>query len=171
MNAKPILLATDGSPSAAEATLQAIELARAFHAKLLVVSVDHPMTVGGAFYGYADLLTELRKVEHERMEEALTQACAAATEAGVACEAVHAGPEVTVAEQICHIATNRKARMIVIGAHGWSPIKRVLHGSVSTAVVHEARCPVLVVSTRGGVEQFEHALGRLDEQLHASIVQ
>ena len=33
--------------------------------------------------------------------------------------------------------------MIVIGAHGWSRARRVLHGSVSTAVVH--RLPVLVV--------------------------
>ena len=30
MKARPILLATDGSPSAAEATLEAIELAKAF---------------------------------------------------------------------------------------------------------------------------------------------
>jgi hypothetical protein len=32
--------------------------------------------------------------------------------------------------------------MIVIGAHDWSPIKRVVNGSISTAVT---RCPVLVV--------------------------
>ena len=146
MKAQPILLATDGSPSAAEATLEAVELARAFEAELVVVSVDHPMAVGGAFYGYAELLTELRKVEHERIEAALAQACAVAEEAGVSCEAVHAGDEASVADQICRLATARKARMIVIGAHGWSPIRRVLHGSVSTAVVHEARCPVLVVS-------------------------
>jgi hypothetical protein len=35
--------------------------------------------------------------------------------------------------------------MIVVGAHGWGPLRRVVHGSVSTAVVHQARCPVLVV--------------------------
>lgn len=165
MNTKPILLATDGSPSAAEATLEAIDLARAFDAELVVVSVDHPLTVGGTFYGYAELLVELRKVEHERIEEALAQACAAATEAGITCEAVHAGPDATVAEQICRIAATRKARMIVIGAHGWSPIRRVLHGSVSTAVVHEAKCPVLVVPS-GGKETM-HAVLEIEEVTHA----
>src|SRR5919201_6238340 len=37
----PIILATDGSPSAAEATKEAVELARATGAKLFVVSVWH----------------------------------------------------------------------------------------------------------------------------------
>ena len=71
-----------------------------------------------------------------------------AAEAGVECEVVHGtGP---VAEAIGRLATKRDARMIVIGAHGWGPVRRVLHGSVSGAVLHEAHCPVLVV--RGGAE-------------------
>jgi hypothetical protein len=41
--------------------------------------------------------------------------------------------------------------MIGVGAHGWSAVGRVLHGSVSTAVVHEARCPVLVVPSKSDV--------------------
>ena len=50
---KPIMLATDGSPSAEAATCQAIELAQAFHAPLLVVSVAHvSLPVYGAYYGY-----------------------------------------------------------------------------------------------------------------------
>ena len=35
---KPIVLATDGSPSAAEATLNAVELAKALDAPLVVVA-------------------------------------------------------------------------------------------------------------------------------------
>ena len=37
----PILLATDGSPSAAEATREAIELARALGAPLIAAAVEH----------------------------------------------------------------------------------------------------------------------------------
>jgi nucleotide-binding universal stress UspA family protein len=145
MTAKPIVLATDGSPSAAEATLEAIALASALDAPLVVISVDHPSGFAGgeAFYGNADVLLELPKIDHERLEAALAQACAAGQEAGLECESVDAGDEATVADQICQLA--RRARMIVIGAHGWSPVSRVLHGSVSTAVVHWAHCPVLVV--------------------------
>jgi nucleotide-binding universal stress UspA family protein len=148
MTPKPILLATDGSPSAAEATLQAVELARAVDAALVVVSIDHPPSiVGGGYYGYGELLVEIREAEHQRIETVLEQVCAVAAEAGVECEPVHGGEEVPVPDQICRLAAARKARMIVIGAHGWNPLQRVFHGSVSTAVVHEARCPVLVVRT------------------------
>jgi nucleotide-binding universal stress UspA family protein len=35
--------------------------------------------------------------------------------------------------------------MIVIGAHGWGAVRRLMHGSVSSAVMHDAPCPVLVV--------------------------
>ena len=160
MSTKPIVLATDGSPSAAEATLEAIALARALDAQLVVVAVDHPVSVGGgAFYGYGEIIAELRKAEHDRTEEALAQACAAATDAGLECEPVHAADSVAAADEICHAASSRGARLIVIGSHGWSPIKRVLHGSVSTAVVHEARCPVLVVPS--GVES-EHSVEQLE---------
>jgi nucleotide-binding universal stress UspA family protein len=146
MSVKPILLATDGSPSAAEATLEAVELAKAFDTSLVVISVEHPpLLAGTGFYGYGELLVEIRKVENERIEAALSEACAVAAEAGVAYEGIHADDAASVADQICRLAATRKARLIVIGAHGWGAMRRVLHGSVSTAVVHLARCPVLVV--------------------------
>ena len=43
--------------------------------------------------------------------------------------------------------------MIVLGAHGWGTVKRILFGSVSTAVLHHASCPVLIV--RGEPEENE----------------
>lgn len=145
---KPIVLATDGSPSAAEATLQAVELARALDAPLVAVAVEHVDVPSYGYYGYADLVAEMTKIEKEHVDETLAQAQAVATEAGVPCEVVHAtGP---TAEAICTAARRWNAQMIVIGAHGWGPLGRIWHGSVSTAVTHEAHCPVLVV--RGGPE-------------------
>ena len=141
---KPIVLATDGSPSAAEATRHAIELAGAFGATLIAVSVEHaPQPGGTGYYGYANVLAELTRAEGDRVEQTLAHTAAVAAEAGVTCEIVHARG--SVCDKICHVARRRDAHMIVIGAHGWGPMRRVLHGSVSTAVVHEARCPVLVV--------------------------
>jgi nucleotide-binding universal stress UspA family protein len=155
MSPKPIVLATDGSPSAAEATLEAVGLARALDAQLVVVAVEHPsfLFAGAGTYGYAELWAEIRTVEQQRIEHALDQACAVAEEAGVTCEPVHVSDELPVAEQICRLAQARRAQMIVVGAHGWGSVGRVLHGSVSTAVVHEARCPVLVVPTAQLAEQ------------------
>jgi nucleotide-binding universal stress UspA family protein len=154
MSARPIMLATDGSPSAAEATLEAVALARALDAELVVVAVEHPpLFAGTGSYGYAELYTEIRKVERKRIEQALEQACAVAEEAGITFDAVHAGDELSVADQICRLAAARKAQMVVVGAHGWGSVGRVLHGSVSTAVVHEARCPVLVVPSARPADQ------------------
>ncbi|HEY8647358.1 MAG TPA: universal stress protein [Gaiellaceae bacterium] len=145
---KPIVLATDGSPSAAEATLHAVELARALDVPIVAVAVEHVEVPSYGYYGYAELVNEMAKIEKTHVDETLAQAKAVAAEAGVACDVVHAiGP---VAEAICAAAKKQDAQMIVIGAHGWGPLRRLWHGSVSIAVLHEAHCPVLVV--RGGPE-------------------
>jgi nucleotide-binding universal stress UspA family protein len=48
------------------------------------------------------------------------------------------------------------ADVIVLGAHGWGALKRIVFGSVSTAVLHSAPCPVMVV--RDEAEVTEHEL-------------
>jgi nucleotide-binding universal stress UspA family protein len=150
---KPIVLATDGSPSAAEATLLAVKLARTLDAPLVAVAVEHVDVPSYGYYGYADLVTEMTKVERKHVDETLAQVKALAAEAGVECDVVHAtGP---TAEAICQAAGRHNAQMLVIGAHGWGALGRIWHGSVSIAVVHDAPCPVLVV--RSGPEALlEH---------------
>ena len=76
---KSIILATDGSPSAAEATLRAIELAAALDATLVAVAVEHANVASYNYYGYADVVTELAKLEHEHVDEVLAQTKAAAS--------------------------------------------------------------------------------------------
>jgi nucleotide-binding universal stress UspA family protein len=140
---KPIVLATDGSPSTTEATQHAVELARALETGIVAVAVEHVSVPAYGAYGYAELVTELTKIEKAHVDDTLAKAKAIAEEAGVTCDLVHAtGP---VADAICTVARMHDAQMIVIGAHGWGSVGRLWHGSVSTAVVHEASCPVLVV--------------------------
>jgi nucleotide-binding universal stress UspA family protein len=159
---KSIVLATDGSPSAAEATVRAVELARALDATLVAVAVEHLAIPAYSYYGYADVVTELTKMENEHVDETLARAKAAADEAGIPCELVHATG--AIAEEICAAATKHHAELIVVGAHGWGPVRRLLHGSVSTAVLHEALCPVLVVRSSqptigpGAAEPLEKAV-------------
>ena len=43
--------------------------------------------------------------------------------------------------------------VMVAGAHGWGPVKRLVSGSVSSSLLHEAPCPVIVV--REDVPVFE----------------
>jgi nucleotide-binding universal stress UspA family protein len=141
---KPILLATDGSPSAEAATLEAIELAQAFGTTLVIASVAHVVLPAyGGYYGYGEIAADLHKVETEHVTEVLAAARARVEEAGVKCETVALdGP---TADEICRTAGTWNARLVVIGAHGWGRLGRMIHGSVSTAVLHDAPCPVLVV--------------------------
>ena len=66
-----------------------------------------------------------------------------ATDAGVRCTTLSL--EGLRGQELCSAARDRDARLLVIGAHGWGRIGRLIHGSVSTYVLHHAACPVLVV--------------------------
>jgi nucleotide-binding universal stress UspA family protein len=155
-DSRPILFATDGSPSAAEAQKEAFELAQRLEAPLLVVSVAHPMVpaIGYAGYGYSNVVAELTKVERHRAEKLLGTIAATACTAEVPCSTVVA--DGFPVEQICRIARERDAQLIVVGSHGWGAARRLFSGSVSTGLVHSAPCPVLVV--RGSQQSQEHAV-------------
>ncbi len=152
---RPILFATDGSPSAAEAQTEAFELAERLDAPLLVVAVSHPTvpTVGYVGYGYSNVVAELTKAEHHRLERLLATIAATACAADLPCATVIA--DGFAVEQISRIARERDAQLIVVGSHGWGAARRLFSGSVSTGLVHSAPCPVLVV--RGPQQVQEHA--------------
>ncbi|HUZ16179.1 MAG TPA: universal stress protein [Gaiellaceae bacterium] len=144
---RPILLATDGSPSAGEAQRQAFDLAKLSGAPLLVVSVSHATlpTVGYSAYGYSEIVSELSNAEHKRLDALLGAVTEAATKEGIDCATVEA--DGAIVEEICRIAAEREAQLVVVGSHGWGAARRLLSGSVSTGLVHSAPCPVLVVRT------------------------
>jgi nucleotide-binding universal stress UspA family protein len=142
---KPILLATDGSPSAHAATREAIELASAFSAPLIVASVVQTVLPAyGAYYGYTEVAADLTRAETEHVAQTLAAVQERALAAGVECEAIGLEGSPT-GEEICRLARERGPRLVVVGAHGWGRLGRLLHGSVSTHVLHHAPCPVLVV--------------------------
>ncbi len=153
---RPILFATDGSPSAAEAQRNALDLARLLDAPLLVVSIAHATlpTVGYSGYGYSDVVARLTEAEHGRVEQVVDAVEADASAAGVACCTVVA--DGAVVDEICRVARDREARLIVVGSHGWGAARRLFSGSVSTGLVHSAPCPVLVV--RGSNVPLERAI-------------
>ena len=152
---RPILFATDGSPSAEEAQKEAFELARRFDAPLVVVSVAHAVlpAVGYAGYGYSNIVAELTQAEHKRIRELLATIATSAGAAGLSCSTVLA--DGFAVEEICEVAREHDVQLIVVGSHGWGAARRLLSGSVSTGLVHSAPCPVLVVRPRA--QSAEHA--------------
>jgi nucleotide-binding universal stress UspA family protein len=152
---RPILLATDGSPSARAAEETALELAQRLDAELLVVSVDHPVYPASGYYGYgvSDAIAEFTKAERVRVQELLAAIKDRAEAAQVPCTTMEA--DGTAVDAICDQATAFSARLIVVGSHGWGAARRLFSGSVSTGLVHSAPCPVLVV--RSSPQAEEHA--------------
>lgn len=159
---KPVLLATDGSPTAETATETAIELAQLLGTELVVVTAwDLPYTAVG--FAPVPLNGELAKLTEEDARKACVKAAARAEEAGVETRSVllRGWP----VQEICLAAEKFDPRFLVIGSHGWGVVKRAVFGSVSTGVLHHAVCPVLVVRGRlspaeqrdNGVKQHVHA--------------
>ena len=146
-----ILLATDGSPSAAKATEEAVRLTRATGWPLTIVTAWH-IPVTGFAYDPLVVVDDLIDSVRESATQALETAAAAARAAGIEPETklVEGAP----ADQICELAATVGATMIVIGSHGWGAVRRLLFGSVSWAVLHHAPCPVLVVRD-GSAEEAE----------------
>jgi nucleotide-binding universal stress UspA family protein len=149
---KAIILATDGSPSAERATATAIELAQATAAPLHIVTT---WSIPISAYGYAPLVIvpEVQAAEREKAEQALAAAVEQAQAAGV--EATSSVREGETVEEICAAARETGASLVVVGAHGWGVVRRLVFGSVSTGVLHHSPCPVLVV--RAGDEADEIA--------------
>jgi nucleotide-binding universal stress UspA family protein len=159
---KPVMLATDGSPTAAKAAETAIELAELLDTELIVVTVWDiayttvglaPMPVNGEF-------ARVGEVEAKRIA---AEAAARAEEAGVETQSfVMRGFPV---DEICLAAEKFAPRFLVLGSHGWGTMKRALFGSVSTGVLHKASCPVLVV--RSESSDGEKAETPAREEVHA----
>jgi len=140
---KSILFATDGSPSAQKALGEAIELAKDTGSELHVLTVWRVPVLTGYGYTPAAYVPELVEDEKRRALQVARAAVAAAEEAGA--PATYELREGDAAAEICAFALENHVRMIVMGAHGWGAFRRLLVGSVSTRVLHDAPCPVLVV--------------------------
>lgn len=139
----PIMLATDGSASAQAATDEAIELAKSLDAPLVVTCVERETIPMRGYYGYGEITAELKRNQLKRIAEVSTAVMEQAEAEGVPCESLVLSG--VPGEQICKAASGRGALMIVLGAHGWGRLGRLIHGTVSTYVVHHASVPVLVV--------------------------
>jgi nucleotide-binding universal stress UspA family protein len=138
-----ILFATDGSPSAKAAADEALELAKATGWSLRVITVWRTPILTG--YGFAPVpyMPELAEIEREHAGKVAQEAVEAFEAAGL--EATGEIRHGNASDEICAAAAETGARLIVIGAHGWGALQRLVFGSVSTAVLHHAECPVLVV--------------------------
>ncbi|MGA8274734.1 MAG: universal stress protein [Thermoplasmata archaeon] len=142
---KRIAVAVDGSPHANEALDAAIDLTRRYGGQLSIVAVAplQPVYVGPTepFVMAAGSVSDLPRYQ-QIVEESVHRAEQAGVSAvtGVCLDGV-------IPDELLGFLDQHPTDLLVIGSRGLSMARRILLGSVSTAMVTQAPCPVLVVRT------------------------
>jgi nucleotide-binding universal stress UspA family protein len=146
MAAQPIVVGTDGSPSADIAVEKAGELALALGAPVHIVTSYAPTSAWMAATG-GIAVAELVSVEAANglAEQVVARAGVRLANAGVEVHSHVCSGE--PAQALIVLALDVQAQMIVVGHRGMSGARRVL-GSVPNRVSHHAPCSVLIVPTR-----------------------
>jgi nucleotide-binding universal stress UspA family protein len=136
---KTIMIATDGSESAADALDVAIDLARETGATLDVLSVRPPVVAGRA--GAAPPMFEVEEPGGADRIAAAAATHAAAAGVEVAAHSAHGD----VVDSICEASSAVGADLLVVGSRGHGPVSGALLGSVSHALIGRSPVPVTVV--------------------------
>lgn len=148
-----ILVALDEGDTCANLFQQAVTLAQATGAGLMLVSVLEPDYNGSfatpAYYGYPlplgvdnNIWIELYREAEAKGLERLRSFTDQATAAGVPTEFTQniGSP----GRAICTLAKTWEADLIVVGSHGRKGLSELFLGSVSNYVMHHAPCSVMV---------------------------
>ncbi|HUG56046.1 MAG TPA: universal stress protein [Candidatus Limnocylindrales bacterium] len=151
---RAILVPLDGSELAARALPYAESLARALHARLVLVrvtpSLEHVVArtaatdpSGGAVFVDMTPLWEKDRAEARAYLEA---AAAELRGRGIDADARHA--EGDAAAEIQRLARELPADLVVMSTRGQGGLKRLVLGSVADAVVRGAVAPVLLLPAK-----------------------
>ena len=138
-----ITVATDGSEYGQQAIEVAIDLAARYHAKLEILSVT-PLVPLYVTSTEPWVPTEIPSSETEHYRALVNAAVQQAEQAGVS-EVTGVLLEGVVVDEIIAHVEHHGTDLLVLGSRGLSTAKRILLGSVSDAVLHHLKVPVLVV--------------------------
>jgi nucleotide-binding universal stress UspA family protein len=136
-----ILLATDGSEAARQATEAATDLAGKSGSELHVVHVWHD--VPGFAHGFVK--RELRRQGQETLDEQVERIEGSG---GTVTQAHLRGGRTS--EEIVGLSGELGVGLLIVGSRGLGAMQRILVGSHSEEIVHHARVPVLVVRRGDG---------------------
>ena len=139
-----VLVGVDGSPASRVAVDWAARDAELRDVPLTVVHVM-PAAVMGA-WADVPMSAEFWELRDRRAEELVTEAL------GWVTDAISQTPRIDVRHQVVSAAVvpamvemSREADMVVVGCRGLGGVQGLLLGSVSSAMVHHAHCPVAVI--------------------------
>ncbi|HXZ82444.1 MAG TPA: universal stress protein [Acidimicrobiales bacterium] len=133
-----VVLGFDGSAGAQSALGVAVTLARALGAPLAIVFGYEPNPMGGET---SDFQNQLKRLGEGFVHAAATEA--RRLDRDVIVEPIVVGRRPV--DALLETATERAARLIVVGSMGELPIVGAILGSVPHKLLHRSRIPVLVV--------------------------
>jgi nucleotide-binding universal stress UspA family protein len=136
---RTIVVGLDGSPREPLVLRTALDLARLHGAKLhLCRAVSIPIGLPDAVWSVS--MAQLDVALMDEAKRALAAAAAQGAELVAGTHAVLGQP----ADVIEDVAKHENADLVVIGAHGYGAIERLL-GTTASKIVHRSTCSVLVV--------------------------
>ncbi|HVU29155.1 MAG TPA: universal stress protein [Sphingomicrobium sp.] len=163
MPADPLMLCFDGSEDAKHMIAEAGDLFPGGYA--LVLTVWQPISgLASVTWSGATVMPNFTELDHLASEDGQGRAeegVALARESGLEAEPLAVEADGPIWETIIETAERRQAAIVVMGSRGLTGLRSMLLGSVSSAVVHHARRPILVIH-RNSVDSTSHQLHALD---------
>jgi nucleotide-binding universal stress UspA family protein len=139
MPMRKILLGADGSEHSKHAARYAVDLAKAFGSKILIVSAYRGHTIVTDDPAHQYTMKEMRRRAKHR--QAWYQELLDKNEIPWESHILD-GP---AAEAIADVAKRRDTDIIIIGSRGRSNLVGMILGSTANALMHIADCPVLAI--------------------------
>jgi nucleotide-binding universal stress UspA family protein len=141
---KRIAVGTDGTPTADKAVDMAIDLAKHYGARLVVISSYQPVAEDRlrGQQAAAPMETQWAINPTADVDAILEQAASKARSQGLKVTTVASQGD--AADVLCKFAEEEQAELLVVGNKG---MRRRILGSVPNSVAHKAPCSVLVVKT------------------------
>lgn len=132
-----VAVAYDGTAGSKAALAQAQSIARSVGAGLEILTVERPTNpVGGAIAYTFSLPEDVDEIQREALREV-------APSIEIRRRTLNGAPADALAD-----ACAEDTDLLVVGSRGYGTVDRVLLGSTSTALIHKAPCPVIVVPRR-----------------------
>lgn len=151
-----ILVGVDGSPYSEAAVQWAVGEAVMRNERLSIVNVISPL-VGGWWGGMsgAPLPEDIGQWQEKQARQVIEDAVRNARESAAGA-ALRISTEIPFAPLVPTLVDmSKQAQMIVVGCRGQGAFSRAVLGSVSTALIHYAHCPVAVLHGQAPPERVQ----------------
>ncbi|NJD56883.1 MAG: universal stress protein [Nitrospirae bacterium] len=147
LTCRTMVVATDGSKFSEIAAAEAVTMAKACGARLVVVTAVHAESTAPLDIVSSNMQKDMiAGKEMSAAENSVRFVKELAEKENVAVSTlIYAG---SPADVIIHASEEKKADLIVVGSHGRTGIDRLLLGSVAERVIGTADCATLVVKAR-----------------------